>query len=555
MAALGNEGLRQNFGNEEQQIEKQIPWRCFGSKRIEKVQNGDAKPKFGREKSIKSIPFLAKSQLGDASIEAQFLDANNSRIGEAKVGRLRDSANTNRNAREPKILEDNFNEIRDEHVVLNHDVCPKVSTKGIIDVDDVESHEENEIEQIPVASGNGKELDTPTNHHEEIRETHVASNHVVGLEVLKEDLMKIEKRDGSSNGNWNANAKGMDCERHATTEARSEGNHIRVRNHGAIGREMEDHVVCATRRGAIVDDNDKHKQFPWFVTRIICNWLTQNLEQDGNLYWNIDDYDGEESYLERNIATPIEYERDPEIEPYQYQRLRQKLIGIEDWQRDKGFGYPDSMIMTEEVKAEMVSMILKKIREIRDVEYKKTMCEDKQNMTRNLRKPSGQSYATSRWKQNGLAQLACFTKGRGRRAPVGQRNDDEESEEKSDGMVCHMTSDNRGQLPFLITIDSGACTSVMSTRWCSHVPTKETSESKADEFFRAANGEQIYNEGKETTYSALVWALGPKTTIICCVLKHFPRTTSHHIPTTTTTNHNRRELQPQPPRASCRYES
>ena len=62
-------------------------------------------------------------------------------------------------------------------------------------------------------------------------------------------------------------------------------------------------------------------------------------------------------------------------------------------------------------------------------------------------------------------------------------------------MMCNMTGDNWEQLPYPIIIDSGACTSVMPIAWCPHVPTEETPESKAGEFFRAANGQTIYNEG------------------------------------------------------------
>ena len=54
------------------------------------------------------------------------------------------------------------------------------------------------------------------------------------------------------------------------------------------------------------------------------------------------------------------------------------------------------------------------------------------------------------------------------------------------------------QFPYPIIIDSGACASVIPTNWCSHVPIRETPQSQAGEYFKAANGERIYNEGQRT---------------------------------------------------------
>ena len=61
-----------------------------------------------------------------------------------------------------------------------------------------------------------------------------------------------------------------------------------------------------------------------------------------------------------------------------------------------------------------------------------------------------------------------------------------------------MSNDGRdiGTLPYPIKIDSGACASVIPTSWCSHVPIKETLQSQAGEYFKAANGERIYHEGQ-----------------------------------------------------------
>ena len=49
---------------------------------------------------------------------------------------------------------------------------------------------------------------------------------------------------------------------------------------------------------------------------------------------------------------------------------------------------------------------------------------------------------------------------------------------------------------FPVIIDPCDCASVMPSGWCQHVPLQRTPQSEAREFFRAANGNKIYNEGQ-----------------------------------------------------------
>ena len=81
--------------------------------------------------------------------------------------------------------------------------------------------------------------------------------------------------------------------------------------------------------------------------------------------------------------------------------------------------------------------------------------------------------------------------------PIGRSKHDEDTEDEGDGMMCNMTGEGWEQLPFPIIVDSGACTSVMPTSWCPHVPIEETPESQSGEYFRAANGDKIFNEGRK----------------------------------------------------------
>ena len=46
-------------------------------------------------------------------------------------------------------------------------------------------------------------------------------------------------------------------------------------------------------------------------------------------------------------------------------------------------------------------------------------------------------------------------------------------------------------------IDSGACASVMLIDWCPHVDITSAPQSRAKEYFRAVNGNKVYNEGQK----------------------------------------------------------
>ena len=73
--------------------------------------------------------------------------------------------------------------------------------------------------------------------------------------------------------------------------------------------------------------------------------------------------------------------------------------------------------------------------------------------------------------------------------------EDSEEDEGAD-VVCNMVGQSWGSLFFPITIDPGVCASVMFTSWCDHAPVQETFQSKAGDYYRAANCNKIYHEGE-----------------------------------------------------------
>lgn len=71
--------------------------------------------------------------------------------------------------------------------------------------------------------------------------------------------------------------------------------------------------------------------------------------------------------------------------------------------------------------------------------------------------------------------LACVVRGvrkhNRKRIP---ESDDEDSDEDDGQLACSMSGKQWESLPFPIVIDSGACASVFSTDWCSHVSLMQT---------------------------------------------------------------------------------
>ena len=114
-------------------------------------------------------------------------------------------------------------------------------------------------------------------------------------------------------------------------------------------------------------------------------------------------------------------------------------------------------------------------------------------------RPTNQPYKINGWSSDDDCEgkgmlVGCMTSGvnRGTKARLVYDESDDEGAE----MVCNMIGQSWETLPFSIIIDSGACASVMPTIWCNHVPIQDTPQSKAGDYYRAANGNNIYHEGE-----------------------------------------------------------
>ena len=77
-----------------------------------------------------------------------------------------------------------------------------------------------------------------------------------------------------------------------------------------------------------------------------------------------------------------------------------------------------------------------------------------------------------------------------------EKGQQEEYADDIAGLVCNMMGAQWEKLLFPIIIDSGACVSVMPIEWRSHIPKESTPQSEVGEFFRAAIGRTIPNEGQ-----------------------------------------------------------
>ena len=136
----------------------------------------------------------------------------------------------------------------------------------------------------------------------------------------------------------------------------------------------------------------------------------------------------------------------------------------------------------------------------------------------------GQAYRAQQWNmvmKEGAEEstigcrMAATTKSRWE-----QRGDGNDSDGDEEELICNMIGQSWENLPFPIIIDFGACASVVPTTWCSHVQLIEIPQSKAGDYYRAANGQKIHQEGERIiSMMTQEGALRDMRCIVCDVCK------------------------------------
>ena len=273
--------------------------------------------------------------------------------------------------------------------------------------------------------------------------------------------------------------------------------------------------------------------------------------------WSIDNYDGNESYGELGMELIKRQWMETPMEPQMFQQMRRNMLAIElemddalttkattqkekerEWhgltdlvlslcndylsgalnnnartratESDRGLHatkeqvhYHDAGTRDDHVgRSHVVS-----VNDQGESDQETTCCpseNEEQGVTKTVStkkvwQPQGQTYRVQQWIKaidecvNG-SEIGCVMATAGRTHRRCQEDYDSDCDDGE--LVCNMIGQQWEDFPFPIIIDSGACASVMPTSWCSHVPIQETPQSKAGEFYRAANGQKIYQEGE-----------------------------------------------------------
>ena len=116
---------------------------------------------------------------------------------------------------------------------------------------------------------------------------------------------------------------------------RSANHHARD-NRDASSHEVGTHVMSQNDQGETEKtefDNgttqSRRTDFPWTAPRIIWEFLEHDVGEDGPTIWSIDNYDGEDSWLEIGRTPTNGYRCDAEVSVNQYHKMACELHNLE----------------------------------------------------------------------------------------------------------------------------------------------------------------------------------------------------------------------------------
>ena len=281
--------------------------------------------------------------------------------------------------------------------------------------------------------------------------------------------------------------------------------------------------------------------YPWFAPRVTLQYLELIMCSGEPTTWTIDNYDGGTTWVELRTLPSEEYAKDAEPTPTQRREMRASLMQLEgviedimsgthsgiggervsderqlsQWQQVKEDVRQVCMKIYEQ--AEWTQETLQEMRmlvkdtcqeanhEVHDHVKSTHEIGDHVENIRAIENHARNIHEECHDKETRMTpcldkHLATFEKGS--KTGRQQRRYEEESDDDADceddsKLVCNMIGQQWESLPFPVIVDSGACASVIPTDWCDHVPTTSTPQSKAGEFFRAANGRKIFNQGEK----------------------------------------------------------
>lgn len=303
---------------------------------------------------------------------------------------------------------------------------------------------------------------------------------------------------------------------------------------------------CERQNDPVKAGEKEHMQVFWTV-RAIKIWMRKWFETYLMKTWTIDNYDGQESYEALQLEIDEGCWQETPMESKMYQQLRANMFLIETEMDEvvrEMNNIPDAQVVFQTMKREWHQLVkiafslcddYAPASTINKAEDDARMLSSRSNSAVRIdheprdqddlvvqkghatRNPFEAEANQQMWKDQGHADhvagqvarrthededatrhLGCFLKGQ-RKQSRCKRQESFEAESEDDEpeqLVCNMNGHGWGKLFFPIIIDSAVCDSVVPIEWCNHIPIQKIQGSESGEFFRAAHGVKLLNEGE-----------------------------------------------------------